>query len=101
MRCVALEERLVELVISAMERTETEMNQANESQSGFEEISGATLYMWQHLSTQLIFFVLFQFASFPHIVMSVNDKASFLVFLNLKISLLHVMWGRLSNNRVF
>jgi len=100
-RCVALEERLVELVISAMERTETEMNQANESQSGFEEISGATLYMWQHLSTQLIFFVLFQFASFPHIVMSVNDKASFLVFLNLKISLLHVMWGRLSNNRVF
>jgi mediator of RNA polymerase II transcription subunit 23 len=74
MRCIALEERLVELVVLAMEKTEAEMNNANELTSGFDEISGSTLWLWQHLSTQLIFFVLFQFANFPSIVLSVHDK---------------------------
>jgi len=76
MRCIALEERIVELIVMAMEKTEAEMNQAGESQTGFglEEISGATLWLWQHLSTQLIFFVLFQFANFPSIVLSTHDK---------------------------
>ncbi|CAG7678304.1 unnamed protein product, partial [Allacma fusca] len=59
-RCKALEDRLVELVVIAMEKTETEMNLAGDNQLGFEEISGATMWLWQHLSTQLIFFVLFQ-----------------------------------------
>ncbi|ODN05213.1 Mediator of RNA polymerase II transcription subunit 23 [Orchesella cincta] len=75
-RCSTLEDRLVELVIVAMEKTEAEMNQANDPQSGYDEISAATLWLWQHLSTQLIFFVLFQLASFPHIVMSIHNKLS-------------------------
>jgi len=73
-RCTTLEDRLVELVIVAMEKTEAEMNQANDTLSGCDEISAATLWLWQHLSTQLIFFVLFQLASFPHIVMSIHNK---------------------------
>ena len=86
-RCIALEERLIELIVIAMEKTEVEMNLASDNQSGFEEISGGslswqhhveistqTLWLWQHLSTQLIFFVLFQFSSFPHIVMAVHDR---------------------------
>lgn len=81
MRCIALEERIMELIIMAMEKTEAEMNQASESQSGFEEISGATLWLWQHLSTQLIFFVLFQFANFPSIVLSIHDKVRYIFFL--------------------
>lgn len=64
MRCVALEERLVELIVLAMEKTETEMSQAAENQTSFDEISGSTLWLWHHLSTQLIFFVLFQFCKF-------------------------------------
>jgi mediator of RNA polymerase II transcription subunit 23 len=74
MRCTALEERLVELIIAAMERTESEMNQAGDSVPGSDEIFPSTLSLWQHLSTQLIFFVLFQFASFPHMVISLHDK---------------------------
>ncbi|KAH3697075.1 hypothetical protein DPMN_084560 [Dreissena polymorpha] len=30
--------------------------------------------LWQHLSSQLIYFVLFQFASFSHMVTSLYDK---------------------------
>ena len=80
MRCKALEDRLVELIVIAMEKTEAEMNMANDNQSGFDEISGATMWLWQHLSTQLIFFVLFHFCSFPHIVMAVHDKVKHRLF---------------------
>ncbi|CAG9771045.1 unnamed protein product [Ceutorhynchus assimilis] len=58
--CQAIEEQLVELVISALERTETEGD----------ETDG----LWLHLSSQLIYFVLFQFASFPNIVMSLHTR---------------------------
>ncbi|KAJ8957543.1 hypothetical protein NQ318_020582 [Aromia moschata] len=60
--CQAIEEQLVELVVLALERTEAE---------GEEQ---ATQGLWLHLSSQLIYFVLFQFASFPNIVMSLHSR---------------------------
>lgn len=60
--CDALEEQLVELVILALERTEEEGDE------------GATQGLWLHLSSQLIYFVLFQFASFPNIVLALHSR---------------------------
>uniref|UniRef100_A0AAQ4PAB1 Mediator of RNA polymerase II transcription subunit 23 n=1 Tax=Gasterosteus aculeatus aculeatus TaxID=481459 RepID=A0AAQ4PAB1_GASAC len=66
-RCPVLEEQLVDLVVYAMERSETEEH--------FDaDIGGTSQLLWQHLSSQLIFFVLFQFASFPHMVLSLHQK---------------------------
>ena len=62
-RCTVLEDQLVDLVVTAMERSENE-----------EETKESSQLLWQHLSSQLIFFVLFQFASFPHMVLSLYDK---------------------------
>ncbi|XP_022090298.1 mediator of RNA polymerase II transcription subunit 23-like isoform X2 [Acanthaster planci] len=67
-RCLVLEEMLVDLVSVAMERTE--------QTEGTIELGSPTDALWQHLSSQLIFFVLFNFASFPHMVMSLNKKLS-------------------------
>lgn len=64
-----LEEQLVDLVVYAMERSETEEH--------FDaDIGGTSQLLWQHFSSQLIFFVLFQFASFPHMVLSLHQKVS-------------------------
>lgn len=50
-----------------MERSETEEH--------FDaDVGGTSQLLWQHLSSQLIFFVLFQFASFPHMVLSLHQK---------------------------
>ena len=62
-----LEEQLVDLVVSAMEHSE------NSDPSSDPDLSHL---LWQHLSSQLIYFVLFQFASFPHMVISLYDKVS-------------------------
>ncbi|XP_063048727.1 mediator of RNA polymerase II transcription subunit 23-like, partial [Engraulis encrasicolus] len=64
-RCAVLEDQLVDLVVYAMERSETEEQ--------FDD-GGTSQLLWQHLSSQLIFFVLFQFASFPHMVLSLHQK---------------------------
>ena len=64
-RCEVLEEQLVNLVVSAMEHSENLESSAD---------PGLSHLMWQHLSSQLIYFVLFQFASFPHMVVSLYDK---------------------------
>lgn len=66
-----LEEQLVDLVVYAMERSETEEQ--------FDD-GGTSQLLWQHLSSQLIFFVLFQFASFPHMVLSLHQKVQTSVF---------------------
>ncbi|KAG1666788.1 Mediator of RNA polymerase II transcription subunit 23 [Nymphon striatum] len=94
-RCPALEEQLVELVTIAMEKSETE----NESQ--WDDGTSSHL-MWQHLSSQLIFFVLFQFAKFPHMVMLLHSKLS---SKNLRKGRDHLMWvllqfisGSIQNN---
>lgn len=69
-RCPVLEEQLVDLVVYAMERSESEEH--------FDaDVGGTSQLLWQHLSSQLIFFVLFQFASFPHMVLSLHQKVYF------------------------
>jgi hypothetical protein len=50
-------------VVMAMERSENEDSSAE---------NGMNQLLWQHLSSQVIYFVLFQFASFPHMVMSLS-----------------------------
>lgn len=62
-----LEEQLVDLVVMAMERSE------NDDASNDECLSQL---LWQHLSSQVIYFVLFQFASFPHMVVSLYEKVN-------------------------
>lgn len=64
-RCEVLEDQLVDLVVMAMERSENEDSSAE---------NGMNQLLWQHLSSQVIYFVLFQFASFPHMVMSLYEK---------------------------
>ncbi|XP_076272073.1 mediator complex subunit 23 isoform X2 [Rhynchophorus ferrugineus] len=58
--CQAIDEQLVELIISALERSEIDEDK--------------TEGLWLHLSSQLIYFVLFQFASFPNIVMTLHTR---------------------------
>lgn len=79
-RCPALEELLVDLIVVAMERSEE--NEASMSETGCQ-------LLWHHLSSHLIFFVLFQFASFPHMVLSLYTKLS---GRNLKKGRDHLMW---------
>lgn len=69
-RCVALEEQLVELIMVAMERTEAETGNSDTTNTN-------SHWLWLHLSSQLIYFVLFQFANFPNIVMALHDKVVF------------------------
>ena len=69
-RCNVLEDQLVDLVVVAMERSENE-------EPNNEDVTVSEL-LWQHLSSQLIFFVLFQFASFPHMVLALYEKVSLL-----------------------
>ncbi|XP_074643703.1 mediator of RNA polymerase II transcription subunit 23-like [Tubulanus polymorphus] len=78
-RSVVLEEQLVDLVVLAMERSENE-----EGDDG-----SMSQLLWQHLSSQLIFLVLFQFASFPHMVMELYSK---LQGRNLRKGRDHLMW---------
>ncbi|XP_071507366.1 mediator of RNA polymerase II transcription subunit 23-like [Diadema antillarum] len=65
-RSLALEEELANLLIVAMERVET--------QDGSNMPSSWPMAPWQHLSTQLIIFALFQFVSFPSMVQSLHEK---------------------------
>ena len=75
MRCEALETQLVDLVVMALERCEKELDVVGVSMAGNvgDEVNPSQLH-WQHLSSQLIFFVLFQFASFSHMVNALYEK---------------------------
>ena len=64
--CEVLEEQLVDLLVLALDRFERDTTAHGDSQ-----------LQWQHLSSQLIYFVLFQFASFSHIVHSLYKKVSY------------------------
>lgn len=46
----------MELILAAMERTEAEMGQTSDGQSGSDEALPSTLSLWQHLSTQVSYF---------------------------------------------
>ncbi|KAG8190668.1 hypothetical protein JTE90_001277 [Oedothorax gibbosus] len=80
-RCPLLEEQLVELLVAGMEKSETEADNM--------EDGGPTQLLWQHLSSQLIYFILFQYASFPHIVEILYTK---LKEQNLQKGRDHLMW---------
>lgn len=55
--------------MSAMERSEEDT---------LDDDTFSTIHwLWVHISSQLIYFVLFQFASFPNIVQTLHDKVSF------------------------
>ncbi|XP_034947212.1 mediator of RNA polymerase II transcription subunit 23 [Chelonus insularis] len=84
-RCVALEEQMVELVISAMERSENDSSQSGEGIDG----SVANHWVWLHLSSQLIYFILFQYACFPSIVIAITEK---LATRDLRKGRDHLMW---------
>lgn len=87
-RCISIEEQLVWLVMSAMERSELEPPSA----SDYDETLSATHWLWVHISSQLIYFVLFQFASFPNIVVSLHDK---LAMRDLRKGRDYLMWALL------
>lgn len=90
-RCAALEEQLVELMILAMERSEAELGGGGVSNAGGgegEDMSNSH-WLWLHLSSQLIYFVLFQFATFPNIVLALHDK---LAGRDLRKGRDHLMW---------
>lgn len=55
-------------MILAMERSEAETAPVEG-----EDMTNSH-WLWLHLSSQLIYFVLFQFATFPNIVMALHDK---------------------------
>lgn len=78
--CVVLEEQLVELAVLALERTETESDE--ESTQG----------LWLHFSSQLIYFVLFQFASLPNIILALHSR---LQGRDLRKGRDHLMWALL------
>lgn len=69
-RHAALEEQLVELLVQAMERAEN----PPESETDSAEELGVSHWLWHHLSSQIIYFVLFQFASFSHLVTLLHEK---------------------------
>ncbi|XP_051162012.1 mediator of RNA polymerase II transcription subunit 23 [Leptopilina boulardi] len=83
-RCIALEEQLVELVILAMERSENDPL-PSESTEG----TAANHYVWLHLSSQLIYFVLFQFAFFSEFCTAIHDR---LASCELRKGRDHLMW---------
>lgn len=82
-RCNALEEQLVNLIITAMEMTESNDQisasnvQNSPSNTVTEEHTSSKEWIWLHVSSQLIYFVLFQFVSFMHIVLSLHEKVIF------------------------
>ena len=78
-RCSVLEDQIVDLIIVAMERSEKAADgdeatgDDNDDDDGYDT---GCFQLWQHLSSQLIFFVLFQFSSFPHMVNALYEKVS-------------------------
>lgn len=53
-----------------MERTEEEPLRTNDNDDSFTSIH----WLWAHISSQLIYFVLLQYASFPNIVSTLHEK---------------------------
>jgi len=61
-----LEEQLVELIIRAMEKTDKEVTEGTDPEENN--------WLWLHISSQLIYFVVFQFSVFPNIVNALHEK---------------------------
>jgi mediator of RNA polymerase II transcription subunit 23 len=60
-------------MVAAMEKSEEETAPVD-SNPEENTLSSASHLLWQHLSSQLIYFVLFQFASFTDIVSALHKK---------------------------
>ncbi|XP_058065826.1 mediator of RNA polymerase II transcription subunit 23-like [Anopheles bellator] len=91
-KCAALEEQLVWLVLNAMEYSEKESQTTSGTGPNGEHddgVSSHTQWVWLHLSSQLIYFVLFQFATFQNIVNTLHEK---LAVRNLRRGRDHLMW---------
>uniref|UniRef100_A0AAG5D7W1 Mediator of RNA polymerase II transcription subunit 23 n=1 Tax=Anopheles atroparvus TaxID=41427 RepID=A0AAG5D7W1_ANOAO len=93
-KCAALEEQLVWLVLNAMEYSEKEGNPVGPNAAGagmndHDDVASHTQWIWLHLSSQLIYFVLFQFATFQNIVNTLHEK---LAVRNLRRGRDHLMW---------
>lgn len=70
-----LEEQLVQLILFAMEKSENELpSESPENKEQPNVGNNPVLFLWQHLSCHLIYFVLFHHASFPHMVQNLYDK---------------------------
>lgn len=89
-RCVALEEQLVELMVSALEDcSHTESSNSNAANSTTNGSLPSSLdhgpCSCAHLSSLLIYFVLFQLISFPSLVLRLHEKvivySAFLILL--------------------
>ncbi|XP_066249832.1 mediator of RNA polymerase II transcription subunit 23 [Euwallacea similis] len=59
-RCQSIEEQLVELIVMALEKSDVDGPETDR--------------MWSQLSSQLIYFVLFNFAIFPHVVTALHAR---------------------------
>lgn len=72
-RSAVLEEQIVWLVVLAMEQSEKQDPSEIKSDPN-DSTPSHTQWLWLHLSSQLIYFVLFQCAAFPNIVNALHDK---------------------------
>lgn len=90
-RSAVLEEQIVWLIILAMERSE--QDNANEAKTDPNDSTpNHNQWLFLHLSSQLIYFVLFQCAAFPNIVNALHDK---LAAMSLRRGRDDLMWSLL------
>ncbi|KAG5667969.1 hypothetical protein PVAND_015928 [Polypedilum vanderplanki] len=90
-RSAVLEEQLVWLVVHAMEKSEQESGNDTKSDPN-DSTPNHKEWLWLHLSSQLIYFVLFQCATFPNIVNELHEKLS---VTNLRKGRDDLMWALL------
>lgn len=92
-RSAVLEEQIVWLVIMAMERSEFDDSTAIDLKTDPNDSTPThNQWLWLHLSSQLIYFVLFQCASFPNIVNALHEK---LATMSLRKGRDDLMWALL------
>jgi mediator of RNA polymerase II transcription subunit 23 len=92
-RSAVLEEQIVWLVILAMERSEQQELSTSELKSDPNDSTPThNQWLWLHLSSQLIYFVLFQCAAFPNIVNALHEK---LASMSLRKGRDDLMWALL------
>lgn len=91
-RSAVLEEQIVWLIVLAMERSEQELNPNDLKTDPNDSTPTHTSWLWLHLSSQLIYFVLFQCAAFPNIVNALHEK---LAVMNLRKGRDDLMWALL------
>lgn len=60
-----------------MERTENDPLLTNENDDNFNSIH----WLWTHISSQLIYFILFQYANFSNIVATIHEKVCIFIFI--------------------